>query len=271
MDKPTEKILLVKLDEVVGYLYIPKKTTHKAIIYADGGPMLGNTGEFPIWDLCKKYGYILFIPDYKGYCHSYGKFNFKGCVDTLIESEKFLKGNLSATDLEKNSTLNFKCKDLILIGASWGGAIVPFLEKYQKSSIKYIGLLKPVTDWKSQGRTKYKEENVDQTNQWIINGWANIYRSYKNSEWPKIFKGQLSEFNPLDNIHLLKDKIVFLCHGKKDHVVNWHKSERYHQKFKTTNPETKIYLKYFKNFDHGEKLDMKGTEYILRTIKNNLS
>jgi hypothetical protein len=263
-----DKILLIKINKVVGTLYIPAKETQNAIIYAKGGPSLGDDGKSPVWAIAKKYNYVLFIPDYIGFCRSDGIFSFKGCIETINESEQFLKGKVSAHTIDTGEKIEISTKNQVLIGSSWGGAIVPFYEKFRKSSIRYIGLIKPVTDWKSQGRTNDQEENVELTAQSIKNGWGNIYRGFSKSLWPKIFLGQVSECNPIDCIRLLQGKYVIICHGKKDDVVNWKKSKKYYEKLQGNNIESDI--SYFENEGHSSNMNVLGLEYILKKIQKNM-
>jgi len=265
-----DKIFLIKIKKVEGMLYLPKGSfeIEKAVIHAKGGPSLGDEGNSSLWGIAKKYQWALFVPDYIGYCRSDGNFTFKNCVYTLYEAEDFLRGKIEGIAVETGEKIKLKCKEILLIGSSWGGAIVPFLEKYKKSQIKAIGLIKPVLDWKSQGKTRFSEEDVFQTNRSIIRGWLNIYRGYKNSEWPKIFQNGLSEYNPLDNLSLLREKVVFLCHGGKDKVVNWRKSCLFYRAFKKEYPKGKIFWKLFKNQDHSSKMTAVGLNFILKKLKS---
>jgi hypothetical protein len=265
-----DKIFLVKIKKVEGMLYLPRGSfkIKKAVIHAKGGPSLGDEGNSPLWEVAKKHQWALFVPDYIGYCRSAGTFSFRNCVYTLYEAEDFLRGCKKGIIVETGKTIQLKCEEILLIGSSWGGAIVPFLEKYKHSKIKVVGLIKPVLDWKSQGRTNFPEEDVIKTNRSIVRGWLNIYRGYKKSEWPAIFKKGLREYNPLDNLHLLKEKIIFLCHGEKDEVVNWRKSYSFYQALKRKYPKIKIFWKLFKNQDHSSKMTAVGLGYILKKLSS---
>lgn len=261
-----DKVILVKINQVIGYLYLPPSKTRSAVIYAKGGPSMGDSGESPLWPLVKSYNKILFFPDYIGYCHSAGQFNFQNCINTFHESEQFLSGQITGIDTFSGEKIELNCDDILLIGSSWGGSMVPFLEKDKKSNIKNIALIKPVTDWTTQGKTNVPEENLEETDRMIMNGWLNFYRGYEKSEWPKIFSGELKEFNPIDNIALLKDKNVFICHGEKDNVINVKKSKTYFQKFKEQFPQANVQLKIFPNLDHSSEMNYAGLEYILKEL-----
>lgn len=260
-------IYLIRINDVLGHLYIPEKKTNKAIIHAKGGPSLGDDGDSALWPVASKNNYILFVPDYIGYCHSYGVFNFENCVNTIYEAENFLNGTTPAIDTLSGIEIKLECTDILLIGSSWGASIAPFISKYKKSSIQNIGLIKPVTNWKTQGKTTYPEENTTETNHYLSIGWENVYRDYINSEWPKIFNGELSEFNPIDNINLLKDKNIFIVHGKKDTAIHWEKSLNYVNEYKKVFPQKQIYAKFAQNGDHSSKFTAKGLQHIINEIK----
>lgn len=261
------RVFLIKIDKIVGYLYVPKGKSQSAIIYLKGGPSLGDDGNSNVWQIVRKNKQILFIPDYIGYCHSFGKFSFENCVKTIYEAEKFLRGATSGTDTKTGQSIKLNCSNISLVGSSWGGAIAPFLEKYQKTKIKNIALIKPITNWKTLGKTKFKEENPVVTDQVIKEGWENIYRGYSQSQWPEIFQGKLSEYNPIDNVNLLKNKNVYIYHGKKDQIVNWRKSLKYYQTFKKIFPQANVNLKLIKGADHSSQTNIDSMKMFLNILK----
>ena len=262
------KILTVKTNGIIGMLYLPAKKTKSVVLHAKGGPSFGDSGKSPLWISAQKYGYALFVPDYIGYCRSDGDFNFKNCIMTLTLSKNFLTGKSTGIEVESSKTIRPTFKEVILVGSSWGGAIVPFIDKYEYSSIQTVGLIKPITDWSTQGKTKYKEENVEETANLIKFAWSNIYRGFDKSEWPDVFKGNLSEYNPINNLELLQNKTIFICHGKKDVSINWKRSLNFYKNLKLKYPETKVYLKLFENEGHTDEINTKGLDYILKTFQH---
>lgn len=257
---------LIKLNKVVGYLYSSPKPSSTAIIWCKGGPSLGDNGKSEIWPLLKRKNITLFIPDYIGFCRSDGKFDFKGCVETITESEEFLEGKLTAIDTLTGEQIKVKINKIILVGSSLGGAIVPFYEKYRSSSIKDIVLIKAVTDWKKQGKTRFKEEDTFQTSKFIERGWKNIYRGFIDSEWPEIFQGKLIEYNPIDNTEFLENKNVYIYHGDKDKVVNWRQSNKLYRKLKEKYPQINVYFKLMKGYDHSSDIGIAALKNILRKV-----
>lgn len=261
-----DNISLIRIKNVVAYYYFSDKCLDNAVIYAKGGPSFGDSGESPLWKIAKRYRYSLLIPDYIGYCRSYGKFTFDNCLETIIECEKFLRGEISATDCLNEKEITSHKNNVILVGSSWGGAIVPFINRKTDTKIKIVGMIKPVTDWTTQGKTRYKEEKIEETNVLIAKGWENIYRGYSDSEWPKILEGIGRNFNPIDNVDELKNTFVHVFHGKQDKVVNWRKSAVYFNKLKSINPKGRYSLMLTQG-DHGSQTNINGLRYILRRIK----
>lgn len=270
MRKQPEKdqIVLVRIDRVLGYLYLPSEPTNKAVIHAKGGPSLGDDGKSPLWAVAKRFGRILFVPDYIGYCRSYGVFNFQNCVETIYEVEDFLRGKRGGLITDTNQPIKLACDDIVLEGSSWGGSIVPFLEKYRHSQINDIAIVKGVTDWASLDNGEYEETDTAETSNFAELGWANIYRGYAQSEWPQIFRGKLRECNPIDNIALLKDKRVYIAHGENDTSVNWHRSKVFYDKLRQTFLDMPVYWKML-DTGHGGEANALGLEFMLETIEMN--
>lgn len=235
-------ITLVKINQVVGHLYQLAKPADSVVIYLKGGPSLGDDGNSILWPITKKHKYDLFIPDYIGYCRSAGDFNFKSCVNTISESENFIRGKAKGLNTLTGQELYLNYKNIILVGSSWGGAIAPFINKYGQSSIQTVILIKPVTDWSTQGKTSFPEENTDQTNQYILNAWLNIYHNYQDSEWPKIFKGLAPELNPIEHSSLLKNNKVIIIHGKQDETIHYSKSQSYYQTLQKNKVDVQLKL-----------------------------
>ncbi len=256
-----EQVRLIKIKQVAGFLYQNEKKADTVVIYAKGGPGLGDKGQNEGWPVARRFGYDLLIPDYIGFCRSDGEFSFRSCIETFYECEDFANGKLQATDAETGITFSVKYKNIILIGSSWGGSMVPFLEKYRKSGINTIGMIKPVTDWTSQGRTKDPEEDTVMTNKQVDLVWTHLYRGYHNSEWPEIFTNKhLPEFNPVDQTAMLAGKQVLVVHGTEDDVVNYKKTVKYYGELKKHKVSSK--LKLYKG-DHSSAITVKGFRFIL--------
>lgn len=263
----------IKIGPVIGSLYLASTSSQKVIIYAKGGPSFGDNGKATFWKICKDNGYSLLIPDYLGYCRSEGKFTFKGCIETLSISEKFIVGKLEAIDLLTGKKIKIKSKNNILIGSSWGGAIVPFFDQKSCKSIKAIGLIKPVTDWVSQGKNKtHIEENPEEMINLTKSVYKNIYKGFEKSPWPDIIRGKIKKFNPINNVNLLKNIPVYIAHGNRDKSVYWKKSSIYFKKL-ISEGNKKTTFKLLKNCNHGSSSTNMGVKFILESIvkHNNLS
>jgi len=205
------------------------------------------------------------IPDCIGHCRSDGRFTFKNCIRTIYECEDFFNGKISGYDFKENKKMKIKTEKIILIGSSWGGSMVPFVDKYRKSSISHLGLIKAVTDWKTQGKTDYPEESINDI-EWQLNGpYKNIYRGFTDSQWPQIFAGD-TEFNPIDNINLLNKKWVYVIHGSKDKSVHWSKSKVFYKKLVEVDTNVEAKWKLLRNGTHSMKTNILGFEEILSQL-----
>lgn len=219
MKKKIETINMVHTQQVVGMHYQQDATLEnkaKVIIYLKGGPSFGDDGNSGLWPVAQKYNFDLFIPDYIGYCRSDGNFSFESCVETIYQAYDYLRAQYA---------------QIILVGSSWGGAIAPFHELKRKLNIDTVILVKPVTDWVAQQNTSLKRGSMQRHDEEMRYAWLNMYRGYEKSEWAQIFgcnpDFDVAPYNPVDNTSLLKGRKVFVCHGKKDDVVDWRQSKRY--------------------------------------------
>lgn len=268
MDNKTYKGI-IKLNKVVSSLYIPENPK-LAIIVAQGGPGLGDKLNSEFWTVCKKHGAILMVPDYIGFCRSDGKFNFKNCITTLYECEDFLKGKLKATDGfngQKISSPNIS--KIVLVGSSWGGAIAPFIDKYKKTGISDLVQISPVTDWNTLGDGIHPEETRNQVDTAIETVMSNLYRGYKTSEWKEIFSNKKvrPEYNPIENLKLLKNKNVYVFHGNKDKSVHWSRSKIYVDKLKKSRLAKSVSWKLLLNSKHGGSTKSRGLASYFKTLK----
>lgn len=260
-------IVQTKAGELFGTLYNPpKNNSGTVIIHLKGGPSFGDTGKSPLWKPCLKSNVSLFVPDYIGYCRSDGQFNFKNTLKTIEQSEQFLTGHLIGTLTDSNKPIKPKFSNIILVGSSWGGSIAPFYFKYYKNTkIKSLGLFRAVLDWKTQGKTRYKEENTSNITNLINNYWLNIYRGFDKSEWPDILHGKKPEYNPTDNVTYLKDIDIYITHGDVDKSIHWSKSREYFNKL--IKNKIKAKFKLLKGVGHDDKSNAKSMEYLLKQIR----
>lgn len=252
--KDMGKAILIKLNKVVGYYYPADKPNKLAMVSILGAPGFGDTGSSGSAKTANKLGVSVFKPDYIGMCRSDGQFSFKNCVETIYESLDFLTGKITALNAEtgkKYPKQSYKQKDVIVQGTSFGGTIAPFIDKYKKTAVKYVILASPVTDWKKLNQKEnIKAEDPEIFNNIVQNGMANIYRGYANSEFPEIVRGKSTEFNPMDNTDLLKDKKVYILHGNKDKSINWKMPYEFYKKLEKENKTESVYWKLLKNHGH---------------------
>lgn len=257
---------LIKLNKVIGFFYQATDQSNVAVINLAGAPGFGDTGKSKTAKVCNKFGVSYLNPDYIGMCRSDGIFSFKGCVETVYECVDFLTGKLVGTDIEKSIKLpKKKYKKIVLLGSSFGGAIAPFVDKYGKTSIKEIILVAPITNWKGQ-KDQPSNEPIGEFIRILCFGMKNVWRGFAGSEWPQIIKGELNEFEPIQNTRLLKDKTVMIYHGNKDKSISWRDSAIYFDKIKNEGLAKNVYFEKLVNFGHSGTTVQEGVKRALKKL-----
>ena len=172
--------------------------------------------------------FILVYPNYIGTWASYGTMSWENCVDTILQTIKFLKGG-SGKETYNNSKTSWKVKDITLVGGSFGGTIALIAGAKSKDVKKIISIAAP-TDFKSHNKMKNKsEESLENLYFCIMRGWQNLWRIPNRHEWDRLVEGK-ADINPVDYINSMKDKDVFLIHGENDRTVSQYRSiELYNQ------------------------------------------
>lgn len=267
-----DRAVFMRFNDIVGYLYLPKGKTSNVLLYANGGPDFGDRGNSPIfWKAALEYHTAVFIPDYLGSSRSGGDtFSMDNCLKTLYESEKFLKGEYKGLDAELMSEFEVKFDNVVLQGGSWGGAIAPFYHKFygDKTTIKHIGLIAPVTDWTKQGTPEYGDSSMVVHLFQMRELWGNIYRNSFEGDWPDIINGKKPEFNPINELDHLKGLWIKIAHGDADNSVKCVKSKTYYDALVANDTENKnLYFEILKGVTHFEPIEVNGTKSVLEGLK----
>jgi len=256
---------------IFAYLYSQKKLPSSFIIYLGGAPGYGDQGNSERGIKVAELGWGYLAPDYIGYNRSDGKFSFKGCLETIKKTEEFLLGKIKGIRADKFKKKIFhikpgKIKRIVVAGSSFGGAIAPFLSLLNSTTIKEIVLIAPVTDWKKLNKINRQEIEVFLTS--ILIKMRNIYRRANTKEWKAIVNGSNLKTNPIYNIHLLKDKKVYIFHGNKDKSIPWKLSYEYYNKIKSFLENESVYFFLIKNGDHSWKTSLRALELFIKIFKN---
>lgn len=261
----------IKIGKIYANLYLPDKLNgyEWGVIYLKGGPYsTPDNGKSPFYKTCEANNVALIVPDYIGYFRSDGRFSFKNCITTILKSKEFMEGSIPGHDYLTKRNIKISVKNIIVIGSSWSGAIVPFVDFFGKTNIKYIGLIKPVTDWTFNKNSKEVEEDLIKTRDFITNQYKNVYRGFANSVWYQIFTKPIKKYNPINNTHLLEGKTIYIIHGNKDKTIHWTNSFRYYNKLLATNSSKKIFWKLLQNYSHSEKTNIRSFDLIIEKFLN---
>lgn len=264
-NKFTIKVHGVKFGQIVGFLYTPESKPQSGIIMLGGAPGMGDDGKSQAAKLAAKNGLCVVRPDYIGVSRSDGKFSFRSTVETIYRCLDLFHGHHQAINVAENKPLpKMSVNNTILWGGSFGGSIAPFVDLYQKTSIRDVLLVMPVTDWVTQNPPHYQgDETVEEFENIMNIALKNIWRGYRSTEWPQIVKGELKKFNPIDNTHLLKGKRVYIYHGTKDKSVSWHDSYNYFLKLKREKLVENVIFEKLVNYGHSSSA---STEAMKRLI-----
>ncbi len=166
-----------------------------------------------------KKGFGVAIPEYIGTFDSFGKFDFKNAVDSLIYTIDSIKNNRSY-DLFTNKKISSKVKHIILIGGSFGGSIV-LIAGAKSKFVDMIVAIAPVTDY--SGKLNYENETG-------IDDLANQIHILQPVTWKvsdsaiKELKSGHIDINPILHVKDIAKKKVILIHGLNDKCVNYKRS-----------------------------------------------
>lgn len=182
--------------------------------------------------------FILVYPEYIGTWGSEGLCNFENAVDSVLKTINLLMKN-TAKDIKSNQVINWKVKDITLLGGSFGGSVV-LVAGAKSNFINKIIAVSSVTDWRTHNKLNFKEEDL--TQMWkIINNGLNNYWRVNKQDYIKLMNGEL-DLNPIDYINILKEKNTLLIHGIYDSDVNYRRSKNLNKELKKGTGKHEIYL-----------------------------
>jgi len=157
-------------------------------------------------------GFMVWVPHFEGTFASDGVCTFDNAADTFLA---VIKGIKKGKDVElwDNTEVTWNASDIILVGASFGGAAA-LVAGAKSDDIRKIVALAAPNDFKKRA------EETDQMKHYSTwkRGWQNVWR-IGTSDWKRFAKGNV-DLNPIEYIEKLKDKHTLLIHHKDDGVVN---------------------------------------------------
>lgn len=235
------------------------KNLHKGIIIFPGMPNQPRNDEQG--DMLAFEGFYVLEPRYIGSWESYGEFNINNCIKTVLEAEKLFKKGFAIECWEKKK-IDWDINETIMLSSSFGSSIV--LSIAHKLDSKIFVCLAPLTNLKKHHKDeKIEEQDLRQLGLFIKRGFENAFRGFNLSDWGKFIKGD-SNANPIETVEQLKNKKIFLAHGKKDSAVNFNRTQEYYDKIKEKN---EVKLKFYDNVGHGKQIKRESFLDVLKWIK----
>jgi esterase/lipase len=186
-----------------------------------------------------KAGFMIAIPNYIGTFDSEGLSNIENSVDTIIKTIKLIKKG-KTKELYWLKDINWKTKEIILIGESFGGSVVLVAGAKSKDINKIIAIAPP-TDYRTQGKLDYEEEKIMDDYMIMKRAYPFTWRFESKDTWLRFDKGEL-DLNPIDYINKLKSKKILIIHGLKDKVVNIERSKQLFKKLKNNSKNKKLVI-----------------------------
>lgn len=250
----------IKDKEIVYELIEPPKNKNlkRGIIIFPGMP---NQPRSENSDALASEGFYVLEPRYIGSWESYGKFNIDNCIKTIILAEKlFQKG--FATECWSNKKIEWEINEITILSSSFGSSVV--LSIAHKLDTRRFVCLAPLTNLNKHNKTEgIEEQDLKQVGRFIKRGFENAFREFDLSDWDRFVEGG-SNANPIKMAELLKNKKMFLAHGKEDSAVHYSRTQEYYDKIKDRN---EVKLKFYEGIGHGKQVKNASFEDVLYWIK----
>lgn len=250
----------IKDKEIVYELVEPPKDKNlkKGIIIFPGMP---NQPRNEDSDALASEGFYVLEPRYIGSWESYGNFNIDNCIKTVISAEKLFKKGF-AIECWGNKKIEWDIDEIIILSSSFGSSIV--LSILHRLNTKKFICLAPLTNLNEHNKTKeIEEQDLKQLGEFIKRGFENAFRGFDLSDWNKFVEGK-SNANPIKIIELLKNKKMFLAHGKEDPAIHYSRTQEYYDKIKDGN---EVELKFYEGVGHGKQIKKASFRDVLDWIR----
>jgi pimeloyl-ACP methyl ester carboxylesterase len=175
------------------------------------------------------------FPRYRGTWESEGVFLLRSPVRDIEDLFFHLLKDGNITELYGNRTFKINTKNLILVGASFGGAVA--LCAATTPAVKKVIALSPVVDWKNYAGSKTPQA-MSHLKRFLRNGFGEAYR-FDVSGWEKFERGKL--FNPPQKIAPAVAKKIIIVQDNADTAVSPERVAEYAKAEKIKIKKTKGY------------------------------
>lgn len=260
-------IRIIKSKTLIYEIYLPetsKASNKKGVIYCPGLPDYPHKRPY-----AKKWtenGFTFLELRYMGSWESNGRFSPENCLKSIQEAVDFFKKG-KAKELRQGSLLQWNIKEIILLGNSFGGAVILSALPILKDINRAI-LLAPLIDISllKQGLKIIEQDTKkDELYHLLKNGFSNVYRGLSLKSWQK-FLQEKSLINPFKYTHQLISKKLLFVHGNQDHVVPIKATKRFVQKLKK-NGALGVELKVLPTKEHGSGLRILSMNLVIKWAK----
>ncbi len=196
--------------DIVGEFFPPARKTknQRVVILASGMPNTPNPK--PLLDFLSSKGFWAIHFRYKGSWESSGKFLARPADEDILEViDQLPKG---FTDLWTNKKYKVKPDQIIILGASFGGA-AGILASRDKRISKVVSI-SPLIDWSKPG----PEETYPKLIKFTEKGFGESYR-LAPSLWKKLQSGKY--FNPINHTTEIDGTKNLIIHAKDDRTCKY--------------------------------------------------
>lgn len=166
-------------------------------------------------------GFIVFAPEYEGTFGSGEKFSCAGSLRSALETINLVKRG-ACKDFWSSKKLRWRVNEIVLAGASFGGAVA-LVAGAKSPSVKTIVSLAPVTHFGEHSRAKEKEESFAALGRQIERAFPRLW-NLDGGEWKKMERGEVV-LNAVDYVEELSGKNILLIHSEDDDVVSPRRSK----------------------------------------------
>lgn len=248
----------LKSENIVYDLYLPEKSNGKTILYVPGLP--GHPRRKILGESFANNGFTFFEMRFIGSWESDGIFTMNNCVKSLEEAYEFVKYG-SGVELRKNTTKNWPCIEIIVLGSSFGGGVV--LSSKIGDALTYV-VLAPLTKLQNlRDSLVILPSGRDELYNLLSQGYTNVYRGLSEMDWQNFLNGN-TLVNPENNFDNLKNKKVVFIQGTDDTVITHNDTNQYVEGLRSKG--LNIELITIDNVGHGGELENKSIDKLIKIM-----
>ncbi len=212
--------------EIIAEYWIPRRPSGRAIIICDGAPAMPAKRKLAEYFVRK--GYWVFHMRYRGTWESQGEFlKYSPAQDVDDVISAIPQG---FQDVYSGITYFLELHEVVVVGASFGGAAAILAAR--NPLVTKVVAVAPVVDWSIETKAEPFEEFVYQ----LTAGFPGAYRTQAKN-FKKLLRKRF--YNPIDWVHKLNGKKIFLVHAKDDPSVSYLPTKKLAKMIRATYAEYK--------------------------------